>query len=95
MLSRCHNKLKIILLGVNMFSKHFPCDFAFLYITGVNLLHIQTHCCKAKLIPWQKLFLPLFNSMFNTPNKLGKETIGINMCVCVCVCWCACIYFVH
>jgi len=78
-----------------MFSKHFPCDFAFLYITGVNLLHIQTHCCKAKLIPWQKLFLPLFNSMFNTPNKLGKETIGINMCVCVCVCWCACIYFVH
>ena len=58
----------------------------FLYITGVNLLHIQTHCCKAKLIPWQKLFLPLFNLMFNTPNKLRTETIGINVCVCAGIC---------
>ena len=67
-----------------MFSKHFPCDSAFFFTIGVNLLCIKTQCCKAKLITWQKLFLPLFNSMFNTPNKLWTEIIGI-ITVCVCV----------
>jgi len=63
--SRCHNKLKIILFGVHMFSKHFPCDFAFLYIKVVGT---RTH---SQLISQTSHFWP-----FSGPTSTYKSTSG-------------------